>query len=259
MMHDQIDRMVRQANPVPDLMTLEPVDASVLVLDRQRRTEVQTNDRIEVDQGRGKPVRGFLVGIAAIAAVVVGVAILSQSKNPGPVGSPAEVAAAFVEAYAAFDMDRAFTYLAPDADISWPEDVDGYRLYNGLLEASGFKFLLDSCEETSSSSSLTGVACNFDYHAIRSDEIGLGPFTDSRFNLVVRDGVITRVRIDLNVEQYGPQMWEPFADWVAANYPDDVTIMYTDQSQTLERVTDESIALWEERSREYVEFVQNSG
>ena len=47
---DQIDQMVRQANPVPDLTVLEPVDASVLMLDQQRRTEMQTHDRVEVDQ-----------------------------------------------------------------------------------------------------------------------------------------------------------------------------------------------------------------
>jgi hypothetical protein len=156
-------------------------------------------------------------------------------------------------------MDRAFTYLASDADISWPDDVDGYRLYNGLLEASGFKLLLDSCEDIGTSSTLTRVECNFDYHAIRSDEIGLGPFTGGRFDLIVRAGIITRVRMDINIEQFGPQVWDPFADWVVGNYPEDVTTMYTDSSHTLERVTEDSIALWEERSREYVEFVRNSG
>jgi hypothetical protein len=80
MTHDQIDRMVRQANPVPELTTLEPLDASVLVLDTQRRTEMQTNDRVEVKKERGKPVLGFVVGIAAVAVVVVGV-ILVQPRD----------------------------------------------------------------------------------------------------------------------------------------------------------------------------------
>lgn len=65
MTHDQIDRMVRQANPVPELTTLDPVDASVLVLDQQRRTVMQTNDRVTVDQERESPKRGLLIGVAA--------------------------------------------------------------------------------------------------------------------------------------------------------------------------------------------------
>ncbi len=45
MTHDQIDRMVRKANPLPDPNALEPVDVPVLTTPLERRTEMQIDDR----------------------------------------------------------------------------------------------------------------------------------------------------------------------------------------------------------------------
>ena len=53
--------------------------------------------------------------------------------------------------------------------------------------------------------------------------------------------------ITLEIEEFGPQMWDPFADWVATNHPEDVAVMYEDETQSLERVTEESIRLWEQQ------------
>jgi hypothetical protein len=264
MTHDQIDRMVRQANPVPDLTALEPVDASVLVLDQQRRTEMQTHDRIIVDQVQEKPRRGVLIGIAAAAAIAVGVLILFQPGEEAPVAdepataSPVEIATAFVEAYAAFDMDEAFSYLAADANLSQLGGKEQMRRWNRLSEAQGFKRLLDSCEEGTSSTYGTNVRCMYDFHGIRSDEIGLGPYSGNWFDFRIREGQIVSVSGHMDLNEFSPQMWEPFREWVAEAYPEDVAIMYTNSSQTEERLTEESIALWEQRSREYVDVVNSA-
>lgn len=253
---DQIDQMVRQANPVPDLTVLEPVDASVLVFDQQRRTDMQTHDRIEVDQGPKESGRGFLVGIAAAVVVVVGVLVLVRPMDGPVAASPIEVATAFVEAYGSFDADRAATYLADDADVSRLEaGVEGWQLGVRWMEAAGVELLLDSCEEEVGSAPGT-VHCVFAFHAIRSDEIGLGPFGDSTFDFRILDGEIVSASMIWNIEKFGPQVWEPFAVWVAVAYPEDVTIMYTGSSQSMQRFTDEAIALWEQRSREYVEVAR---
>ena len=68
MTHDLIDRIVRQANPVPDMTVLESAPASVLELDR--RTEVQT--QVETEPETTKPRRNVVLAIAAIAVVVIG-------------------------------------------------------------------------------------------------------------------------------------------------------------------------------------------
>ena len=50
-------------------------------------------------------------------------------------------------------------------------------------------------------------------------------------------------------------MWEPFADWVSTNYPDDVAVMYQPNFSDY-RLTPRSIRVWEQHSREYVEAVK---
>ena len=88
--------------------------------------------------------------------LLVVVAVVYQSRDDG--GSalpPEEVAASFVEAYGAFDADRAISYLADDADISkligsvgaqgvggTPEEL---RLLVSLAEATGYKRTLVRC------------------------------------------------------------------------------------------------------------------
>jgi hypothetical protein len=260
MTFDQIDQLVRKANPVPDLKVLEPVDASVLVLDQQRRTEMKTHDRVEVDQVPQDPRRNPFIGIAAAAAIVVGVLVFLRPLDDAPVAAkqpaPMEIATAFLEAYGAFDVDRASSYLAIDADLSGLDGgVEGWQLGNKWLESHGFKLLLQSCEEQDGSLP-GGVHCLFAFHAIRSGEIGVGPFGGSSFDFRIQDGKIVLASIRWDLDEFSPQIWEPFAAWVVDAHPEDAAIMYTDPSETMQRLTEESIGLWEQRSREYVAVAQ---
>ena len=76
-----------------------------------------------------------------------------------------EVAAGFSRPYGTFDADRAITYLADDADITkligsvGAQGVEGtleeFRLLVSLLEATGYKQTLISCEELASSAAGT--------------------------------------------------------------------------------------------------------
>jgi hypothetical protein len=165
---------------------------------------------------------------------------------------------AFVEAYGRFDVEQAASLLAADADLSRLEGgQEGWRLGNRWLEAQGFKLILDSCEGSPGySQSGTFVRCKFGFHGLRSDEIGLGPFTGSWLDFWVLEGEIDYVSLHWDLASYSPQVWEPFAEWLADTHPEDVAIMYTDSSQTLESLTEESIRLWERRSREYVEVAK---
>jgi hypothetical protein len=77
MTHDLIDRMVRQANPVPDPKVLEPVAS---VLDLRRRTEVQTDNRIEMEPEGKPPKRNVWLAIAAMAVMLIGALLLLRSE-----------------------------------------------------------------------------------------------------------------------------------------------------------------------------------
>ena len=250
---DQIDLMVRQANPVPDLTVLEPADASVPALDQQRRTEMQTHNRVEVDHEQEKPRRSFLVGIAAVVVVVVGVLVWVRPIDAPVAAAPVEVATAFVEAYESFDIDRAFSYLA--ADPVGLGTLAEERLHARFAEAIGTKNIpTGPCEEVSTSPDGTLVRCPFEYHMLRSDEIGRGPYGPNAYDVTVLDGkIVTFEQTGSSLtDGFSPQMWMPFADWIAIAHPDDVAIMYEDASQTGWNITEESIPLWEQRSIEYV-------
>lgn len=204
---------------------------------------------------------------AAVAAVVVlaliGAIVVSKSRESAPAAE--EVATSFVEAFGAFDAEQAVSYLGADADISalissvGAQGVEGtpeeFRLLLSLLEASGYEQTLNSCEELGSSASGTGVSCTFGYHNFGSDEIGRGPFSGSSFFLTVRDGEIVQARMDFGIEEFSPQMWEPFAAWVSKTYPEDAAVMYGDGTYSGMRLTEESIGLWERHTRAYVEEV----
>jgi hypothetical protein len=168
------------------------------------------------------------------------------------------ITTAFVEAYGLFDVDQAASYLAPDANLA---GLDGgeqhWRTTNTLLEAMGFKLLLDSCETRGSSSSGTKVRCRYDFHGIRSDEIGLGPYTGSWFDFTTLNGKIASVWLHPVTYEYSREMWDPFARWVDGKYPEDSAVMYN-TTQTKWLLSEESIALWEQRSREYVEVVRGT-
>ncbi|MGH8957262.1 MAG: hypothetical protein ACRDVK_01170 [Acidimicrobiia bacterium] len=166
------------------------------------------------------------------------------------------MATAFVDAWRGFDEGLVATYLATEADLSSFEWGGGtWQMNNRLAEAQGFEMLLESCEAVAAS---TAISCAFDFHSLRSNEVENGPFGGNRFNVRVEGGEVVSAQMHLDVSEFGPQMWDPFANWLAETYPEDVGVMYTSSAQTLEALTEESIALWEQRSREYVDVVNST-
>ena len=213
--------------------------------------------------------------IGALAAAAVGLAVITalliiQSRDEAPatdqtpvaagaqentVNARAEkVATGFVEAYGAFDVEQGMTYLADDATIAVLGAQDDLRLLSSWLEATGYQQIVDPCEGVGNSAS-GSIRCTFAFHALRSGELGRGPFGGSSFDLVVRDGKIVHASQDWEIEKFSPQVWEPFANWVSAVHPKDAAVMYQDDSHSGVRLTRESIRLWEVRTLEYVEEV----
>jgi hypothetical protein len=213
-----------------------------------------------------------LLAAAAIALVVIAALVGCASGEEAtatdqtPVATEAsentanargvEVATGFLEAYGAFDVEQAMTYLADDATIASMGAQDDLRLLLSYLEATGYQQTLDSCEELGNPGS-GSVRCSFDFHALRSGELGRGPFSGSSFDLVVRDGKIVHASQGWEIEKFSPQVWEPFARWVSKAHPKDAAVMYTDGCCNV-RLTEESIRRWDRRTREYVEAETSS-
>ncbi len=192
---------------------------------------------------------------AAVAVVLIAALLIIQSRDEASANDQAEgVATSFLEAFGAFDVEQARTYLADDATIASMTEQDDLRLLISYLEATGYKQILNDCEGVGNSDS-GSIRCTFDFHGLRSGEIGRGPFGGSSFDLFVHDGKIVRATQHWGIEKFSPQMWEPFAGWVSTAHPKDAAVMYTDESHSNVRLTEESVRLWDARTREYVEEV----
>jgi hypothetical protein len=193
-------------------------------------------------------------------------AVATTPVNEPPTVNPAdaaaeEVARGFLDAYAAFDAQKAMTYVADDADLrnlidpsdQVPANAEGLSLRLSLLHAIGVDLTVTSCEAAPIGSD-TSVVCESVFHALGSDQIGRGPFSNSPFVFTVRDGAIVRVGfVPEPLDEFDRQMWEPFAEWVSSTYPKDATVMYLDGTLDTARFSLESIRLWERRTREYAE------
>jgi hypothetical protein len=141
------------------------------------------------------------------------------------------------------------------------EAADGtrevYRLEGRMLDALGEQHVNVRCAAVSESAAGIVVLCTYDSYTFRSEERGLPPFTGGVETVTVRDDMIVAVggefeREPSGVEEHPSQMlvWDQFKQWVTAEYPDDVPVMYDGSGW---RLTEESIALWERHTLEWVD------
>lgn len=218
--------------------------------------------------GRRHPgLKWAAAGLVAVATLVVVLFSLGQgTKDDGqavaPAGTrdPVEVVRTFLDAYAAGDGLVMTSLVADGADLALgvdaaPDVPTWMRTEARWHAAVGFRMVKESCELQPGTSSETRVECTYDYHAMGSDRLRLGPFLGSTFTATVQDGRITstRQRVPYAENGFSDQVWEPFAKWVQEAYPQDAAVMYADwPSQWLQAYTDDSIALWAKHTQDYV-------
>jgi len=230
-------------------------------LERQQKRQVRAARNKKIGAFTAAAAIG-LVAIVLLLALRPGQNTTAPATVPPPV-NPSDTAAVavatdFVEAYGAHDSNRALNDLGPVpvldllTTVSTPNEL---RLLMSWLDATGYKQLLDGCEATDSTGTSTDVHCTFDYQGLRSDRIGLGPYSGSSFDLTVQDGKVVQASVYCQTQRFSPQVWEPFASWVSRVYPADAVVMYTDTSLSDFNVTAESVRLWRQHTKEYVQHV----
>lgn len=153
---------------------------------------------------RSRSVGGAAVAGLAIAGVMWAGSSVVIETSPAPATpdqtlteTPAEqVANGYVQAHAEYDAERAVSYMSEqlreDADVV-ESLLDNMR----WLEAVDGQYLLRPCEEVSTDEDGTLVRCGFEMHAMRSEELGLGPFGDNWFILTVQDAALTSVYLSM--------------------------------------------------------------
>jgi hypothetical protein len=211
------------------------------------------------------------VAVSVVAAVAVTVAggWLGIDKAGEPAQNPDQsvtVAREFLDAVGRFDADTAISYLTDDAVVQGDEIAAGsdaaeeLRLTLAHYRAARYKQTISDCVYVGTSAAEVSVSCAFDIQAMRSDEIGLGPYTDNHWRLTVRDGKIISAQqaIAIQTNGFAGQLGAPFATWVSIYHPEDVLTMYVDGTQSWQRFTEDSNRLWEQRSAEYVAVVKQN-
>jgi hypothetical protein len=271
MTEDEVMQLLEQADPARRIDPGPTVDA-VGYLDalRTRGTTVTLTDtgptaKPPLGHRRRWPI--IAVAAAVVAIVVGGLVLVARDQTSGPhipaappatapatttAATPAALAAAeetaraFIDAENAYDVDGMVTYL--DAE---PENLDEFRLQTAWQQAVGNKKLNVHCAPQGESAAGIVIFCSYDYHTLRSDEIGFGPYAGSS-EFTIRDGKIGPADEGMTESasaRFSSEMEETFHWWMSANHPDDVAVMYTGSEP---RISEESIPLWEQRTREYV-------
>jgi hypothetical protein len=260
---EQVITLLSRANPAPDASTLDLNGAfrTTHLAEYDARSKNMT--KLKIDKSNSTLVprrRPVIVGAVAVAVVVIGALILLQIRDQALVASdtttPVDTAEAFFETYhGRFDVDQAFTYLGadPGAVGLGTAGAANYHLLARFFEETGSQLVDLQCEELSASPEGTVVSCTWWTHDFFSDDLGLRPFGPKVDELTIVDGKVVSIvtRHDYAVNEFSDQIWEPFADWIGENHPDDRAVMY-DPYPTGWRITEESIPVWEQRLREYV-------
>jgi hypothetical protein len=171
--------------------------------------------------------------------------------------TPEEVARDFLDALGTLDADRALAYLTDDVLAAQWGSADDLRMLMAYDEATGAKTIVTSCQNQGDSAEGTMIHCAYDTYGLRADEMGRGPFGGNAWDFVVRDGKITSAvpTFAFLTNGFSAQMWEPFQAWVASTHPEDLQAMYQGMGPLF---SEESIRLWEERTKEWVETVNAS-
>ena len=211
---------------------------------------------------RRRRVTWAISAVAAAAAVVIALVLTgvpglssddAETQVPARSRTPVQVAADFVDAFAAYDPVRASRDLAPDADMKiWADALGRSEWQRGLVwaDAVDFRVLPGDCAPQQRNGSRTMVRCPFDLHALGSDRMGGGPFHDNAFYVVVDDGEIATTEMVIPFETNGFQnaMWDPFSRWLRREYPADFAVMIRVVGGVEQPLfTDDSITRWRTR------------
>jgi ketosteroid isomerase-like protein len=197
-----------------------------------------------------------------VVALVLGSGAVASATESDATTESERIAKRFLAAYGAYDAKRALNYLAEEGvatgsghtTSTWATR-EGFRREVAMVQAEAIEQRITGCEEVGRSVDGVAVQCAFDVHAFRSDEVGLGPYTDNTWDLVVRNGKITSAVSTWAyiTNGFSAERWEPFQRWVTSTHPEDVPVMYPVGEF---EITKRSIKLWKQRLREWVAAVK---
>jgi hypothetical protein len=172
-----------------------------------------------------------------------------------PEDTAIQTALEFIQARNAWDgptMRALVADNAPVVDFA-VEKPDDYLAMAELERTLQWQYLDPDCTARSDGA-VMHVRCTYVMQNRLSQATGTGPYRGSRMEFTISDGLIDTVVNTFNHDRYGPEVLVPFSDWLNANHPGDIDVMFflNDSGDINRSLTPESLALWSERVPQYV-------
>lgn len=175
-------------------------------------------------------------------------------------GTALDVALAFIDARNRYDGQALLSLLSPDATIfDVSQDAGEYAAVAELERILGFEFQSVECNDTSIEGLLRAF-CTFEFESAWSRALGLGPVGENNMRIIVEDGQIQDLFVQLNFPVLD-EMQTAFASWLLANHPEALVVMFSPDAEfvNVPILTPESIELFEQYTPEYLADSGQSG
>ncbi len=239
-------------------------------------TQVETRPSEKSGQKRGRLVPALVVVAAAL--LVGALAILSQSDETSPaapnppdttvvgvVESPEQamaVATTYLEVWLAGDLATSSGLIAGD-NMRGFFNTTNYKEIGAEVawwDAAGWINDLGECRLFNPDPTATRVSCEVTTTTAVSRVTGVEPLVGEYMvtvrNIDGRTAVTDGELFRMEGTRFATEIWEPFENWIEANYPSDADTMYDNtfvvEFFTKPMLTAESIELWRQYTEEFV-------
>lgn len=257
MTFEHIDRMVREANPVPD-PAAPGFDVAVLP-ERDWRTNMSSDLDLglvveeKVPEPRKRRAWRATAALVAGAAVVAAVFQVGLPGTNGVADDPGQALVEMVmEAMAGADGDALLAILSDDAfvDISPAHRAADLPLLGQFWNAIGTSVTFDTCElrgEPGPEASRLGV-CDVTLENAWSRALGVDPVS-TRAYIKVEGAEVTEAQLRFP-ERFQNETFRRFIDWRNEHHPGARAIMHNPDGTA--RLSEASIELWGRYTDEFV-------
>jgi hypothetical protein len=163
----------------------------------------------------------------------------------------------FFDARNAWDGPAARALVADDADVAdFAVDAPDHYLAMAVLERTLQWQYLDPVCTATMDGAVGHVRCTYLMQNGLSEAVGTGPYSGSRMDFEISDGLIQMVANTFDHSLYSTEVLVPYVEWLDVNHPGDSDVMFitNEQGDTNRSLSPESLALWAEHLPEYVAF-----
>lgn len=267
----QMEILIRAANPVPDLSVLESNAEPVPTEARPSHAPIAQplvgsmgppSTRLSSPRRSPRNLLKPAIGLAAalIAFVLVTEYVATETLPTSELvqarTDAVDTANTFVLALEAGDVSTALELVDPEAVIDWGPARQPEELQQALAweQAFALSHTLRDCRAVSETT--TERAIPVSCILIQTSEVAedvdnvLEPAV-ARFT--VEEGYITQATLDFT--NLGEAAWNPFRRWVVAKHRDDISVMFSPGPRGWPAVTtEESLSLWESHTEAFLAY-----